>query len=101
MPSRAERRRRAAGTHGPSPVDRGRPGTKHHLLTDANGIPLAVTVTGGNRNDVTQLLPLLDAVPLVRGKPGRPRRRPTAVQWIGATTTTPTAGSCGGVGSSR
>jgi transposase len=64
---------------GPSPVDRGRPGTKHHLLTDAHGIPLAVTVTGGNRNDITQLLPLLDAVPPVRGKPGRPHRRPTAV----------------------
>jgi transposase len=60
---------------GPSPVDRGRPGTKHHLLTDAHGIPLAVTVTGGNRNDITQLLPLLDAVPPVRGKPGRPHRR--------------------------
>ena len=29
----------------PSPVDRGRPGSKHHLLTDATGIPLAVRVT--------------------------------------------------------
>jgi len=38
-----------------------------------------VTVTGGNRNDVTQLIPLLDAVPPVRGKPGRPRQRPGAV----------------------
>jgi hypothetical protein len=43
---------------GPSPVDRARPGSKHHLLTDGNGIPLAVTLTGGNRNDVTQLIPL-------------------------------------------
>jgi transposase len=64
---------------GPSPVDRGRPGTKHHLLTDSNGIPLAVTITGGNRHDVTQLIPLLDAVPPVRGKPGPPRRKPDAV----------------------
>jgi transposase len=64
---------------GPSPVDRARPGSKHHLLTDGNGIPLAVTLTGGNRNDVTQLIPLLDAVPPVRGKPGRPRRRPDCV----------------------
>jgi len=37
---------------------------------------LAWSVTGVNRNDVTQLLPLLDAVPSVRGRPGRPRRRP-------------------------
>jgi hypothetical protein len=40
--------------NGPSPVDRGRAGSKHHLITDATGIPLAVILTGGNRNDVTQ-----------------------------------------------
>jgi transposase len=45
-------------------------------LVDATGIPLAWTVTGGNRHDVTQLIPLLDRVPPVRGKVGRPRRRP-------------------------
>lgn len=64
---------------GRSPVDRGRTGSKHHLITDATGIPLAVTLTGGNRNDVTQLIPLLQAVPSVRGKRGRPRRRPDVV----------------------
>lgn len=61
---------------GPSPVDRARPGSKHHILTDGQGIPLAVSLTGGNRNDVTQLLPLLDKVPAVAGVVGRPRRRP-------------------------
>jgi len=61
---------------GPSPVDRARSGSKHHLLVDATGIPLAWTLTGGNRNDVTQLLPLLERVPPVRGLVGRPRRRP-------------------------
>jgi hypothetical protein len=35
-----------------------------------------VALTGGNRHDVTQLLPLLEAVPPVRGRRGRPRRRP-------------------------
>ena len=64
---------------GPSPVDRARPGSKHHLLVDATGIPLAWTVTGGNRNDVTQLVPLVERVPPVRGKVGRPRRRPERV----------------------
>jgi transposase len=57
-------------------VDRGRPGSKHHLLTDATGIPLAVRVTAANRNDVTQLLPLIEQVPPVCGRPERPRRRP-------------------------
>jgi transposase len=61
---------------GPSPVDRGRAGSKHHLLVDGGGIPLAWTITAGNRNDVTQLLELLDRVPHVRGRVGRPRRRP-------------------------
>ena len=42
---------------GPSPVDRARPGSKHHIITDGQGIPLAVSLTGQNRNDVTQLLP--------------------------------------------
>jgi transposase len=48
-------------------------------LVDASGIPLAWTVTGGNRNDVTQLVALIDRVPAVRGKVGRPRRRPQRV----------------------
>ncbi|MFF9642077.1 IS5 family transposase [Kitasatospora aureofaciens] len=61
---------------GPSPVDRARPGSKHHLITEGHGIPLAVLLTGGNRNDVTQLMPLVQAVPPVRGRRGRPRRRP-------------------------
>jgi transposase len=65
------------GAHtGPSPVDRGRPGSKHHLVTDRHGTPLAVTLTSGNRHDITQLIPLLDAIPSIRGLRGRPRRRP-------------------------
>ena len=60
---------------GPSPVDRAKTGSKHHLIVDAHGIPLAITLTGGNRNDVTQLLPLIDGVGPVAGKSGRPRQR--------------------------
>jgi transposase len=68
---------RSKGDHvGPSPVNRGHPGSKHHLIVDAHGIPLAVALTGGNRHDITQLLPLLDAVPPIRGLRGRPRRKP-------------------------
>ncbi|WP_231977508.1 IS5 family transposase [Streptomyces sp. 2323.1] len=68
------------GNHaGPSPVDRGRAGSKHYLITDGHGIPLAALLTGGNRNEVTQLLPLLDAIPPVRGRVGRPRRKPDSL----------------------
>ena len=65
---------------GPNPTDRRKPGSKHHVITDARGIPLAVILTGANRHDVTQLLPLVEAIPPIRGQRGRPRRRPVQVQ---------------------
>jgi transposase len=65
---------------GPNPTDRRELGSKHHVVTDAQGVPLAMTLTGADRHDVTQLLPLIDAVPAVRGKRGHPRRRPRRAQ---------------------
>jgi transposase len=50
------------------------------VITDACGIPLATTLTGANRHDVTQLKALVEAIPAVRGQRGRPRRRPDRVQ---------------------
>ncbi|MBM7864262.1 transposase [Lentzea nigeriaca] len=38
-----------------------------------------MSLTGGNRNDLTQLMPLIDQIPPVRGKRGRPRFRPDAL----------------------
>ena len=64
---------------GPNPTDRAKPGSKHHIITDARGIPLAATLTGANAADITELETLVDAIPPVRGKPGRPRRRPKAL----------------------
>lgn len=64
---------------GPNPTDRGKPGSKHHILTDAQGIPLNVILTGANRHDVTQLLPLIDKAPAVAGKPGHPRQHPDSI----------------------
>ena len=49
------------------------------MLVDGGGIPLATILTGGNRHDVTQLVPLVDAIPPVRGQPGHPRWRPQSV----------------------
>ena len=61
---------------GPNPTDRGKLGTKHHVLTDAQGIPLAVTVTGANAADVTELLPLVDRIPDLSGDTGDQPTRP-------------------------
>lgn len=65
---------------GRNPTDRGKAGTKHHLLTDAQGVPLSVRLSGAQMHDSRQLLPLLAAVPALQGKTGRPRYRPDAVQ---------------------
>jgi transposase len=61
---------------GPNPTDRGKSGSKHYVLTDAQGIPLAATVTAANVNEVTQVFQVLTSMPPVGGKPGPPRRRP-------------------------
>ena len=78
---RARQRQRAGekggAEVGPNPTDRGKPGTKRHLVTDARGTPLGVALSGANRHDSRMLAPTLDAVPPVRsGRRGRPRRRP-------------------------
>ena len=69
---------------GPSPVDRRKKGSKHHAVVDAHGIPLATTVSAANAPDVTQLQEVVDAIPEVRGKPGRPRQRPEELLGDGA-----------------
>jgi transposase len=75
-----ERPRQKGGEQtGPSPVDRGKRGSKYHLVVDRGGIPLAVRLSPANAHDATQLVPLVDAIPPIigpRGKPGRPRKRP-------------------------
>ncbi|BCL94178.1 hypothetical protein MAFF211479_38790 (plasmid) [Ralstonia solanacearum] len=61
---------------GPNPTDRGKLGSKRHLVVDAQGIPLAVTVTSANRHDSIAFESTLDAIPAVRGLDGRPRKGP-------------------------
>ena len=68
------------GATGPSPVDRAKPGSKHHAITDASGVPLASSVTSANGKDISELAPLYDKLPAVPGKVGRPRRKPDALQ---------------------
>jgi transposase len=60
-------------------VDRGKAGSKHHLAVDAKGTPVAATVTAANKNDATQLLPLVDSIPPIKGKVGAPLRKPKRV----------------------
>lgn len=64
---------------GPNPVDRGKPGSKYHLVVDQRGIPLAVALSAANVHDSRLLEAVIDAIPEIvrpRGQRGRPRRRP-------------------------
>nr|WP_181012470.1 MULTISPECIES: IS5 family transposase [unclassified Streptomyces] len=73
------RAKKGGADTGPSPVDRRKTGSKHHLICDGRGTPLKVITTAANVNDVTQTLALVDGIPPVAGRPGRPRRRPVAL----------------------
>jgi len=61
---------------GPHPTDRGKPGTKRHLITDRQGIPLATLLTGANRHDSKVFEALINAVPPIKRPSGQRRKRP-------------------------
>jgi transposase len=46
------------------------------VLVERAGVPLTVGLTAANGSDPTTLEALVDAVPPIRGRRGRPRRRP-------------------------
>ena len=57
-------------------MDRGKPGSKIHVLSDRSGLPLAVALTAANTNDAFALKPLVRAVPAIRSRRGPRRRKP-------------------------
>jgi transposase len=56
---------------GPNPTDRGKAGSKYHILCDANGLPLHVLLSAANTHDSKLFEPLLQNNPTVRGRRGR------------------------------
>ncbi|MFD9356053.1 IS5 family transposase [Streptomyces sp. NPDC060031] len=73
------RTKRGGADTGPSPVDRRKTGSKHHLICDGRGTPLKVITTAANVNDATQTLALVAGIPPAAGPPGQPRQRPQAL----------------------
>jgi putative transposase len=57
---------------GPNPTDRGKCGTKRHLLVDGRGVPLSVHLSGANRHDLKGLEHLLgeEGMLVARPEPG-------------------------------
>jgi IS5 family transposase len=64
---------------GANPVDRGKPGSKLHLVCDGNGLPLTATVTAANVADTTMFQAVIEDIALVRTPAGRRRTRPAKV----------------------
>ena len=65
------------GETGKDPTNRGKLGTKRHVVVDRCGTPLAVTISASNVHDSQWMLRTVDAIPPIRtGMPGRPRKRP-------------------------
>jgi transposase len=61
---------------GRNPTDRGKLGTKQHIMTEAQGIPLNVTTTGANVPEVNEVVHLVDSAPEVVTADGEPRQHP-------------------------
>ncbi len=80
MPGLGERGGQKGGEAvGKNPTDRGKPGSKRHLVSDRGGVPLAVVLTAANVHDSKVLEEAVDAIEPIRrpaGSPGRPRKRP-------------------------
>jgi IS5 family transposase len=64
---------------GANPVDRGKPGSKLHLVCDGGGLPLTAVVTAANVADTTMFQAVVDDIPPVRTPSGRRRVRPHKV----------------------
>ena len=61
---------------GPNPTDRGKNGSKRHLIVDGQGTPLAIEHTAANVHDSEMAMALVDAIPPIKQPRGRPRKRP-------------------------
>ncbi|MEU0519806.1 IS5 family transposase [Streptosporangium sp. NPDC006007] len=61
---------------GPSPVDRGKKGSKIHLITERTGLPLAIAISAAGTHDSLALQPLIRSIPPIRSRREPRRRRP-------------------------
>ena len=59
--------RKGGACTGPSPVDRGKKGSKLTVLTDEDSIPICATFCSGNVSDMTQLPIILDEARRIHG----------------------------------
>jgi putative transposase len=51
---------------GPNPTDKGKLGTKRHVLTDGHGIPLSIVITSANTHDMKTAINTLNNIVVKR-----------------------------------
>jgi transposase len=79
---------------GPNPTARGKSGSKIHLITDRNGLPLPLGISGANMHDSQGLEPLVRGIPPIRSRRGPAAGgRPNSTATRATTTTTRADGS--------
>ncbi|MGW5863615.1 IS5 family transposase [Streptomyces sp. NPDC055239] len=61
---------------GPNPTDRGKSGSKIHLIVDRSGPPLSIGISAANLHDSQAFIPLVRGIPPIRSRRGPRRRRP-------------------------
>ena len=61
---------------GPNRLDRGKFGSKIHVITERGGLPISVGISAANTHDSQALLPLVQGIPPIRSRRGPRRRRP-------------------------
>jgi transposase len=77
--SASVRAKRGGTTWAQIPVDRGKPGSKLHLVCDGGGLPLTVVVTAATVNDTTMFCEVVGDIPPIRTPSARRRWRPGKV----------------------
>ena len=60
-------------------IDRAKKGSKHHVITASQGIPLATILTATNMNEFEELIPFVDHIPPIRRKLGQRRQKPDRI----------------------
>jgi hypothetical protein len=60
---------------GNNPTDRGKLGTKRHILTDKNDIPLFNVITSANTHDVTVAIDTVDKIVIKRRSSSKQKQK--------------------------
>jgi transposase len=69
-------RKKGGDETGPNPTDKGKPGTKRHVVVDRRGVPLVSLLSGANRHDSMLFERLITAIPPIKTVHGGRRKRP-------------------------